>query len=288
MTDQPNQPDASEPSRHIELDDDQATFQRRLEADRVAKQQRREDSVKTVESVSDLIRRFREKVERMDEPEVPDAVCDTCGGTKWETVMVEGVPRARRCEDCLRQDTVPASCPIEFREATLANYDALRGNEAAIRAARTFLGTTGADLYLCGSVGTGKTRLAASILNEYYRQTHRGAFARVPRLLHDLQPSTHPEEVRDAIWRGAITSPVLVLDDLGAERDTPTDFTRRTLFDLYEARGDAGVRTIFTSNKTLHELNEMLDDERLVSRIQHRSDVVTLTTEDQRFARKRR
>ena len=47
---------------------------------------------------------------------------------------------------------------------------------------------------------------------------------------------------------------LLVLDDLGAERDAVTDDTRRTLLMLYEARHDAGRRTVWTSNKAPSEI----------------------------------
>lgn len=83
-----------------------------------------------------------------------------------------------------------------------------------------------------------------------------------------------------------MTVSVLVLDDIGAERDQATDYTRRTLLMLYEARCDRNLRTVFTSNKSLQELSEMQDDDRLSSRIAGRCDVVKLTTLDQRVLRR--
>ena len=45
-----------------------------------------------------------------------------------------------------------------------------------------------------------------------------------------------------------------MLDDLGSERDAATDYTRRTLLMLCEARHDAGRRTVWTSNKAPSEI----------------------------------
>ncbi len=75
-----------------------------------------------------------------------------------------------------------------------------------------------------------------------------------------------------------------MLDDLGAERDAATDYTRRTLLMLYEARHDAGRRTVWTSNKTPGEVGAFMGDDRLASRIAGRCRVVELTGRDWRLA----
>ena len=80
---------------------------------------------------------------------------------------------------------------------------------------------------------------------------------------------------------------LLVLDDLGAERDAATDYTRRTLLMLYEARHDAGRRTIWTSNKTPSEVGAFMGDDRLASRIAGRCRVVELAGRDWRLAGRR-
>ena len=55
---------------------------------------------------------------------------------------------------------------------------------------------------------------------------------------------------------------------------------------LYEERGDRGLRTVWTSNKSLSELSAMQNDDRLASRLGGRADVVRLTTGDQRVMRR--
>ena len=137
---------------------------------------------------------------------------------------------------------------------------------------------------MCGPVGTGKTRLACTVLNETWRSGARSAaFARVPILLYRLQPHGTAAETAEEFARLAAAR-LLVLDDLGAERDAATDYTRRTLLMLYEARHDAGRRTVWTSNKTPSEVGAFMGDDRLASRIVGRCQVVTLDGRDWRLS----
>ena len=157
---------------------------------------------------------------------------------------------------------------------------------AALAKAQAFLGGA-RDLFLCGGVGAGKTRLACTIANEHRLKGKAALFVRVPMALHLLQPGRDVEEIAD-LERRLFETNVLVMDDIGAERDQATDYTRRTLLMIYEERGDRGLRTIFTSNKSIQQLAEMQDDDRLASRIAGRADVVLLTTPDQRMATRKR
>ncbi len=216
------------------------------------------------------------------------AGCAQCTGTPgWEAIVAAGNRRLQRCA-CwtMAHAAAPASVPREFRDATWATWRAAARTGHSLEAARAFLaaGDDGRDLYLCGTVGTGKTRLACTMLNEAWRAGARDVrFARVPRLLYDLQPSGAPAET-DLFGRLEAAS-LLVLDDLGAERDAATDYTRRTLLMLYEARCDAGRRTVWTSNKTPLEVGEFMGDDRLASRIVGRCRVVLLDGDDWRLRR---
>ncbi len=208
--------------------------------------------------------------------------CHDCGGTGWR----QPEPNARyvRCECVVPPDRYADGTPYEFHGARLENYREQDGSKSALAKAKAFLSGT-RDLYLCGGVGAGKTRLACSILNEHYLQRKTAFFARVPTILYLLQPGRDAGEVLQLETRLFNTS-LLVLDDVGAERDQATDYTRRTLLMIYEERGDRGHRTIWTSNKTPQELGAMQQDDRLASRIAGRADVLQLSTPDQRLLRR--
>lgn len=214
---------------------------------------------------------------------LPQGTCEWCYGQK---IIYRGL-RTEPCTHCSPVEPYAEGVPYEFHGATFANFSELGGNATALKKAQAFLAADAKrDLFLHGGVGAGKTRLACSLLNTAHQAGKWCYFARVPMLLHQLQPGQkeHAGDLEHKVMR----CDVVVLDDIGAERDQASDYTRRTLLMLYEARGDQGRRTIFTSNKTLQQLAEMQDDDRLASRIAGRADVVQVTTADQRMARRGR
>ena len=214
----------------------------------------------------------REHAERM--AGLPEGTCERCYGTK----RGGGYP----CGVCEPVEVYAEGVPYEFRKVTLANFGEREGQWKAIHKASGFCDVdTGRDLYFHGGVGAGKTRLACAMANVLHQRRRMVTFHRVPLLLHRLQPGRDNGELEQRL----IDVQVLVLDDIGAERDQATDYTRRTLLMLYEARHDAGKRTVFTSNKSVQEIGEQQDDDRLASRIAGRADVVKLTTPDQRLVR---
>ena len=191
--------------------------------------------------------------------------------------------RLRRCDCWKTAHAVPPSVPREFRDARWASWRETADNRHALEAAREFLSDREGerDLYLCGPVGTGKTRLACTVLNEAWcAEEWSVAFARVPRLLYQLQPHAVVEAAET--FERLTAARLLVLDDLGAERDAATDYTLRTLLMLYEARHDAGRRTVWTSNKRPSAIAAFMGDDRLASRIAGRGRVVELEGRDWR------
>jgi chromosomal replication initiation ATPase DnaA len=213
----------------------------------------------------------------------PSPDCAACGDTRWRTIVDgEGIPRAVRC--ACDVPTHADGVPVLFQGALIENYLELPGNGAARDLARGFLAGR-RDAFLFGPVGSGKTRLACSLLNEHVRARHTGYFARCTWMLEQLQPGRDED---DAIRRRLETTSLLVIDDVGAERDQATDYTRRTLASLYEQRHDRGLRTVFTSNLSLQALAEHQGDRRLASRLVEQADIVELTTPDQRRARRGR
>ena len=215
------------------------------------------------------------------------AECQRCERTPgWESVEVEGHTRLRRCGRWTAAHAAPPSVPREFQDARWSTWRKTTDNRHALAEARAFLraGDGGPDLFLCGPVGTGKTRLACTALNEAWRSGERSmAFERVPMLLYQLQPHGAAADTTETFDRLAAAK-LLVLDDLGAERDAATDYTRRTLLMLYEARHDAGRRTVWMSNRTPGEIGAFMGDDRLSSRIAGRCRVVGLEGRDWRLA----
>jgi len=209
---------------------------------------------------------------------LPPGTCAVCYGTRRD--RESGHP----CRVCDPPLVCAAGVPVAFQRSRLSNWETNSTTAAAHAKASAFLAGT-RDMFITGAVGSGKTRLACAIANDAAVARLSARFVRVPMVLHQLQPGRSPEEM-SALERQLFSQPLLVLDDIGAERDVATDYTRRTLLMIYEERWDRGHRTILTSNKTLSQLAEMQDDDRLVSRLAGRADVVTVTAPDQRLLRR--
>lgn len=238
-------------------------------------------------SLSSLALPRPDRIGRVPEPPAPD--CAICGDSGFK--YAAGNRSVVRC-DCwkAKHDAHAPGVPREFHGSRFSNYRRMQGNRDALTAALAFLDGN-EDLYLCGKVGCGKTRLAATVLNEANIRGIRCWFARVPLVLLKLQPSSGSDDEREQLTHRLETEPILVLDELAGERDQASDYTKRTLLMLYEQRGDKGLRTIWTSNVRLdrkegagyQSLGEYMKDDRLASRIGGRASVVWMSTSDQRL-----
>lgn len=214
-------------------------------------------------------------------------ICDVCHDSGWQEAA-GGVKKCKgeagvSCPYLENRRGVAPGVPVEEAKATLDNYTRTAENGEAIKHAEYFLDGTHRGLYLHGGVGTGKTRLACSVLNTLWARGVGVRFKRCPELLIQLQPG---HDDTDQVWQRMVDVPVLVLDDVGANQGT--DFARRQLQALFDARLDRGHRTIWTSNLDLDDLAEFLADDRLPSRIMGQCRVVELSGKDWRLTRRRK
>lgn len=207
--------------------------------------------------------------------------CQACDGTGWEEVQEKPrkVQHCTRCDYWENRRGCAPGVPDEERPSTLANYEPTKDNADAVRQAKFFLDGVHPGLYIHGGVGTGKTRLACSILNDLWKAGIRVRFFRVPELLQKLMPGA---DSTDQVFDQVVDIPVVTLDDVGA--NAGTDFSRRMLQSLFDARTDRSHRTIWTSNLSLDELADFLaEDARLPSRIAGECKVVELDGKDWRL-----
>ncbi|MBM3775606.1 MAG: AAA family ATPase [Acidobacteria bacterium] len=167
---------------------------------------------------------------------MPSESCPACGGSGWKIVERDEVSAAERC-DCLsgarsRSLRAEASIPPRYAEASLKNFRArgMPADEQELKHTLVLLGRFIADfpalerpgLLLMGETGTGKTHLAVAVLRELIGRGFSGLFCDFQFLLNRIRSSydeSSGSPDRD-LYRSALDTDILLLDDLGAQRGT--------------------------------------------------------------------
>jgi DNA replication protein DnaC len=116
-----------------------------------------------------------------------------------------------------------------------------------------------------GNYGSGKTHLAVAIANHRLERGENVLFMTVPDLLDHLRSTYGPtsEMEYDDLFERVRNSPLLVLDDLGAESATP--WAQEKMFQLINHRYLHRLNTVITTNVELDKLDPRIRS-RLVDR----------------------
>ena len=109
-------------------------------------------------------------------------------------------------------------------------------------------------LMLRGGYGSGKTHLAAAIAQYCLEVGKPALFVVVPDLLDHLRAAYNPTSTTsyDQRFEEIRTHPLLILDDLGSESNTP--WADEKLFQIFNYRYNARLPTVITTNCELEEI----------------------------------
>jgi DNA replication protein DnaC len=225
----------------------------------------------------------------------PVDLCWACSGTGWEFVEGNGV-RPCRCRSKERRAKLLADAciPKLYSETSLQTYQPAKGNLSQLRAFN-FAHTLVRDypvvergILLMGSVGVGKTHLAAAILRGLVEKGIVCRFYEYRALLKEIQNSynANTETTEMSILAPLFESEVIVLDELGAAK--PSEWVQETIGLIINGRYNEKKLTILTTNyldEGQSPMDETLGERigaRLRSRLYQMCKTVVIEGEDYR------
>lgn len=192
------------------------------------------------------------------------SVCPKCGGVGWTIVERGDVSGAEPC-GCRAENRAAgledrAQIPLLYRNSSFDNFEAPPGEfdpgatelRRVVNAVRNYadefpLGPR-PGLLLVGETGTGKTHLAVAALRRIVAKGFEGLYCNYQTLLNTIKAGYDPvsnSSDREA-YRTALDAPVLLLDDLGANR--VTDWVEDTINSIITHRCDNRKPLIATTN----------------------------------------
>lgn len=143
----------------------------------------------------------------------------------------------------------------------------------------------GKGLMFCGQVGTGKTFYACSIANAILSQARSVLVTNIPSLITRLGFS---QADKNYILGKISSVALLVIDDLGVERDTP--YALEKVYEIIDTRYRAAKPLIITTNLQLKDMANCESPEyrRIYDRILQMCHPIAVTGESRRKTEARR
>lgn len=179
-----------------------------------------------------------------------------------------------------------------FQQRTFENFECSTPEQQkcfnlAKRYADTFADRLqdGKGLLMIGSIGAGKTHLAAAIANQLLAAGIPVIFKTSIDLLSDIRSTYDTDTQESKVVDTYGTVELLILDDLGKEKVTA--WAASMIFSIINARYENMLPTIITTNHGCKELAAALGDDRtraeaIVSRLQETCVTVVMAWDDHR------
>ena len=122
-----------------------------------------------------------------------------------------------------------------------------------------FLGR-GSGIVLLGSVGTGKTHLAAGIIQSVIMGGHSAKYTSVSRMIRRIRATyaKGSEESEQNAIQFFIRPDLLVIDEIGVQRGS--EYESDMLFDIVNERYEALKPMILIANLTIQEMRQAVGD----------------------------
>lgn len=118
--------------------------------------------------------------------------------------------------------------------------------ENAVNKARSYASSPAGWLYIHGTVGSGKSHLAAAVANHCNHM--RVIYRSMPAMLDTIRENS---QALDKLFDQISRADLVIIDDIGAD-GTPTEWAEARIFRLINDRVDKP--TVFTSNVDVYDL----------------------------------
>jgi DNA replication protein DnaC len=198
-------------------------------------------------------------------------------------IAFEDVGVIKKLANAAQKQKESANLGARFSNRTFANFDKRRAPEAfaqcSLYANRDDLFTAEKNgLLILGTVGTGKTHLAASIANCVVERGIPVQFGTFSDYLESIRQEYDATGIREELSRLKNTM-LLVIDDLGKQKRS--DWTQQILFDIINHRYEHKLPVVITSNLNLPALEQHAGTA-VFSRLYEMCGAVVMTGEDYR------
>lgn len=171
----------------------------------------------------------------------------------------------------IRRAKISSMMDDTFQTATFENFQTRKENESHLKIAKNYcekfqtMYERNQGLLFYGTVGTGKSYMAACIANYLLERNTSVVMTSFVRILQEMQGFDRERE--ESFSNRLNNVRLLIIDDLGAERST--DYALEKVYGIIDSRYRAKKPLILTTNLTLQQMQNTTDIryERIYDRI---------------------